>query len=72
MQLGCSAKHRLEQGDTRQQFVQLLVITNDQMQATLIDPTLLCVTRSVNGQFQNVWCKEFHSSCYAAPTRSVY
>jgi hypothetical protein len=23
------------------------------------------------GQFQNVWCKEFHSSCYAAPTCSV-
>lgn len=61
----------LSNGDTWQQFVQLLVTTNDKMQATLIDPTLLRVTSSVTGHFQNVCRKVFHNSCYTAPTRSV-
>jgi len=69
--LGVRQNSALKEGDTRQQFVQLLDITNDQMQATLIDPTLLRVTSSVTGQFQNIHtlCSStLHQICAYDPT----
>jgi hypothetical protein len=43
----------LSDGDTRQQFVQLFVVTDGQLQVTRDDPGLLVVASSVTGQLEN-------------------
>lgn len=50
----------LGDGDTRQQFVQLLVVADGQLQMTGNDASLLVVAGSVAGQLEHFGCQVFH------------
>ena len=50
----------LSNGDTGEQFVQLLVVTDGQLQVTGDDPGLLVVTCSISSQLQNLSGQVFH------------
>ena len=50
----------LGDGHTGEQFVQLLVITDGQLQVTGDDPGLLVVTGGVSCQLQNLSCQVLH------------
>jgi hypothetical protein len=51
----------LSNGDSGQEFIQLFVITDSQLQVTGDDPGLLVVTGSIAGQFKNLSCQVFHN-----------
>ncbi len=50
----------LSNGDTRQEFVQLLVVSDGQLQVSWDDSGLLVVTCSIACQFQNFSGQVFH------------
>merc|ERR1712212_887464 len=52
----------LSNGDSSQEFVQLFVITDGQLQVTGDDPGLLVVTGGVACQFKDLSCQVFHNS----------
>ena len=52
----------LGNGDSREQFVQLLVVTDGQLKMTGDDPCLLVVTGSVSCELENLSCQVLHDS----------
>ena len=50
----------LSDGDSGQELVQLLVVTDSQLQVTGDDPGLLVVTGSIACQFENLGGQVFH------------
>ena len=52
----------LGNGDAREQLVQLLVVTDRQLQVAGNDPALLVVTGSVSRQLEHLGCEVLHNS----------
>lgn len=52
----------LRNGDMAQKLVQLLVITNSELQVARDDTGLLVVASSITGQFENLSSKIFKNS----------
>ena len=53
----------LSDGDTRQELVQLFVVTDGQLQVTGDDPSLLVVASGVSGQLENFSGQVLHDGC---------
>ena len=53
----------LGDGDSRQELVQLLVVTDGQLEMTGDDPGLLVVTGSVSCELKNLSSQVFHDCC---------
>ena len=53
----------LSDGDARQKLVQLLVITDGELEMTGDDPCLLVVTGGVSCQLEDLSCQVFHDGC---------
>merc|ERR1739838_328922 len=54
----------LGDGDSSEQLVQLLVITDGQLKVTGDDPGLLVVTGSIAGQLKDLGCEVLHDSSH--------
>ena len=53
----------LGDGHSGEKFVQLLVVTDGQLQVTGDDPALLVVTGGVSCQLEDLSCQVFHDGC---------
>ena len=53
----------LGDGNTRQKLVQLLIVSDGQLQMTRVDPLFLVVTGSVASQLENFGSEVLHHSC---------
>ena len=54
----------LGDGDSSEQFVQLLVVTDGQLEVTGDDPGLLVVTGSITSQLEDLSCQVLHDSSH--------
>ena len=62
----------LGDGDTGQELVQLLVVTDGELKVTGDDPGLLVVTSGVTGQLEDLSSQVLHDSCQVDGGTSTY
>ena len=62
----------LGDGHTGKQLVQLLVVTDGQLEVTGDDPGLLVVAGSVAGQLKDLSCQVLHDGCKVDWSSSTY